>query len=116
MTFEALHQATLGELLSIQATRYANQPFLKLGQETITYTEAEYQATAMAAGLRRLGLLPGDRLAVILPNIPAYVITFFAAMKAGIARLSNGSLYWLTLRHCLFQLWVPGPQRRSSTH
>lgn len=84
MTFEALHQATLGELLSIQATRYANQPFLKLGQETITYTEAEYQATAMAAGLRRLGLLPGDRLAVILPNIPAYVITFFAAMKAGL--------------------------------
>lgn len=84
MTFEALHQSTLGELLSIQATRYASQPFLKLGDDKCTYAEAEYQATALAAGFRELGLHPGDRLAVILPNVPAYVLTFFAAMKAGL--------------------------------
>ncbi len=84
MTFEALHQSTLGELLSIQATRYANQPFLKLGADMCTYAEAEYKATALAAGFRKLGLQPGDRLAVILPNVPAFVLTFFAAMKAGL--------------------------------
>jgi fatty-acyl-CoA synthase len=84
MTFEALHQSTLGELLSIQATRYANQPFLKMGAYQCTYAEAEYQATALAAGFRDLGLQTGDRLAVILPNIPAFVITFFAGMKAGL--------------------------------
>lgn len=84
MTFEALHQSTLGELLSIQATRYANQPFLKLGDDRCTYAEAEYKSTALAAGFRQLGLHPGDRLAVVLPNVPAYVLTFFAAMKAGL--------------------------------
>jgi fatty-acyl-CoA synthase len=84
MMFEALHQSTLGELLSIQATRYANQLFLKLGEDCWTYAEAEYQASALAAGLRRLGLQAGDRLAVVLPNVPAYVLTFFAAMKAGL--------------------------------
>ena len=84
MTFEALHQSTLGELLSIQATRYGSQPFLKLGQDCWTYAEAEYQASALAAGLWKLGLQAGDRLAVVLPNIPAYVLTFFATMKAGL--------------------------------
>jgi fatty-acyl-CoA synthase len=84
MTFEALHQSTLGELLSIQATRYANQPFLKLADDRCTYVEAEYKATALAAGFRQIGLHPGDRLAVVLPNVPAYVLTFFAAMKAGL--------------------------------
>ncbi|HZD58021.1 MAG TPA: AMP-binding protein [Anaerolineales bacterium] len=84
MTFEALHQSTLGELLSIQATRYANQPFLKLGEHRWTYAEAEYQASALAAGFRKLDLQAGDRLAVVLPNVPPYVLTFFAAMKAGL--------------------------------
>jgi len=84
MNFEAFQQATLGELLSMQSIRYSNQPFLLMDDQQLTYAEVELQASALSAGLRELGLVPGDRLAVILPNIPAYVITFFAAAKAGL--------------------------------
>ena len=56
MNFETLHQATLGELLSIQSIRYSNQPFLLMDDQQWTYAEAELQASALSAGLRELGL------------------------------------------------------------
>lgn len=84
MTFESFHHLTLGELLTAQASRCADRPFLVFGDERWSYAEAERQAMAVAAGLRGLGLQAGDRVAVILPNIPQYVITVFAVAKAGL--------------------------------
>src|SRR3990172_3474400 len=84
MTFESFHHITLGELLTAQASRYADKTFLISGDERWTYAEAEEQANALAAGLRRLGLQPGDRVAIVLPNLPAYVLAVFASAKAGL--------------------------------
>lgn len=84
MTYEAFHDTTIGELLSVQALRFPNQTFLRLGDEHWTYADVELQACSLAAGLRELGLRPGDRLAVTLPNIPTHVVTIFAAAKAGL--------------------------------
>ncbi len=84
MTFESFHHTTLGELLTTQASQYADKIFLWSGDERRTYAEAEKQANALAAGLRRLGLQPGDRVAMVLPNIPAYVLAVFACAKAGL--------------------------------
>ncbi|MEK7787353.1 MAG: class I adenylate-forming enzyme family protein, partial [Chloroflexota bacterium] len=84
MTFESFHHTTLGELLTAQASRFADRPFLIFGDERWSYAEAERQATAAATGLRGLGLQAGDRVAVILPNIPQYVIAVFAVAKAGL--------------------------------
>src|SRR5450759_577581 len=84
MTYEAFHNTTLGELLSVQALRFSNQIFLRLDGERWSYADVELQACSLAAGLLELGLQPGDRLGVTLPNNPAYVITIFAAAKAGL--------------------------------
>lgn len=84
MTYETFHNTTIGELLSVQAGRFSNQIFLRLDGERWSYAGVELQACSLAAGLRELGLQPGDRLAVTLPNTPAYVITIFAAAKAGL--------------------------------
>ncbi len=84
MTFETFHHTTLGDLLSVQAARYPDQTFLRLEDKRWSYAETEFQAAALAAGLRGLGLDRGDRLAVILPNIPAFAITIFAAARAGL--------------------------------
>lgn len=84
MTYEAFHDTTIGELLSVQAVRFSNQTFLHLDGERWTYADVEYESCALAAGLRGLGLQPGDRLGVILPNTPAFIITIFAAAKAGL--------------------------------
>ena len=82
--FKAFHYSLLGDILSIQANRYPHRNFLRLGEQVLTYAQAEEQSNALAAGLAELGLQPGDRLGVILPNVPAYVITLFAAAKAGV--------------------------------
>ncbi len=84
MNYEMFKHSTLGELLSVQATRYPRQVFLRSGAQSQTYAEVEYQASALAAGLMTLGLKAGERLGVILPNIPAYVVTIFAAARAGL--------------------------------
>lgn len=84
MAFEKFHHKTLSELLAIQADHHGHRPYLRLGDETWTYAQAQQQTAALAAGLQALGLQPGERLAVILPNIPAYVLTLFAAARAGL--------------------------------
>ncbi|MDP2776619.1 MAG: AMP-binding protein, partial [Anaerolineales bacterium] len=84
MTYETFHNTTIGELLSVQALRFSNQTFLSLDKERWSYADVELQACSLAAGLIELGLKPGDRLGATLPNTPAYVITIFAAAKAGL--------------------------------
>ena len=84
MTYEHFHYMTIGELLSAQATRFPNQTFLRLDGERLSYADVELRACSLAAGLRGLGLQPGDRLGVILPNTPAHAVTIFAAAKAGL--------------------------------
>ena len=84
MTYEHFHNMTIGELLSAQATRFPNRTFLRLDGERLSYADVELRACSLAAGLRGLGLQPGDRLGVILPNTAAHVVTIFAAAKAGL--------------------------------
>jgi 3-isopropylmalate dehydratase small subunit len=84
MTYESFHHTTIGDLLSTQTQHYADRVFIRLNDQTWTYAETDRLAAALAAGLIDLGLRPGDRLAIILPNVPAYVITIFAAAKAGL--------------------------------
>jgi len=84
MTFDSFHRTTIGDLLTAQAGRYADRTFIRMDDRVWSYAEAERQATALAAGLRELGMQPGDRLAIILPNTPFYVLSLFASAKAGL--------------------------------
>ncbi|WP_026369988.1 long-chain-fatty-acid--CoA ligase [Kallotenue papyrolyticum] len=50
---------------------------------TLTYRQLEDNANRFAAALMELGVKPGDRVAVMLPNSPQFVIAFYGALKAG---------------------------------
>ncbi len=50
---------------------------------TITYKQLHKKAETLAATLRRMGLQNGDRVAIMLPNIPQTMIAFWAVLKAG---------------------------------
>jgi long-chain acyl-CoA synthetase len=47
------------------------------------YATLEAQSDALASGLVSMGLKKGDRVAIVMPNCAAFVITFFAILKAG---------------------------------
>jgi len=51
--------------------------------QTTTYAELGGQISSAAEGLRLLGVQPGDRVAVILPNCPQHVVAFHAVLRLG---------------------------------
>ena len=68
----------------------------------LTYRELLRQAEAFAAGLQALGVRKGDRVALILPNTPQYVIAFYGALRAGAVVVPCSPLYTAAeLRHQL---------------
>jgi long-chain acyl-CoA synthetase len=53
-----------------------------LGTKT-TYRELRDQVDRCASGLAQLGVEKGDRVALVLPNCPQFVVTFYAALRLG---------------------------------
>jgi len=84
MNPERFYDSTLDAALRTQATNHADRPFIVYEKRIWSYTDADAQVDCLAAGLIELGLEPGSRLAVILPNLPEYVFTLFAAARAGL--------------------------------
>ena len=91
------------EMLDASAQTYANQvairlllAYLPLGitvQAKQTYTELKDSVDRFAFALRRIGLQQGDRIAIMLPNIPQQVISFFGALKAGCVIVNTNPTY-----------------------
>ncbi|WP_171168495.1 (2,3-dihydroxybenzoyl)adenylate synthase [Streptomyces sp. I05A-00742] len=74
---------TLDGLLRTWAERYAGRTALVHGERRFTYEELDRRADRMAAGFRRHGIGPGDRVVLQLPNVAEFVIVCFALFRAG---------------------------------
>lgn len=75
--------STLDEHLERAAARYADRTLLDYRGAELSYAEFADKVQRTAAGLLRLGVKPGQRLALYLPNTPYHPIGFFAVIKAG---------------------------------
>jgi long-chain acyl-CoA synthetase len=58
-----------------------------IGGTAMTYRELDEQSGRFAAGLREIGLVPGQVVAVQLPNVPQFLTAYFGALKAGLVVL-----------------------------
>src|SRR5438309_982782 len=58
-----------------------------------TYKSISDAAWRFANGLRRLGVMKGDRVALVLPNSPQFVIAFYGALRAGATVVPCNPLY-----------------------
>ncbi len=65
------------------AERFPDGTAIKLDDFTLTWRQLHDRAAAAAGALRRAGLETGDRVALILPNVPAYPILFYGTLLAG---------------------------------
>ncbi|MCL6621746.1 MAG: long-chain fatty acid--CoA ligase [Syntrophobacterales bacterium] len=70
-------------LLWRAAERFPDLPALNFYGRRTTYAALRDQAARLASGLRELGLAPGERLAILLPNCPQLVAAYFAALSLG---------------------------------
>jgi long-chain acyl-CoA synthetase len=73
----------LHEMLSTSAAAFPHRPAIFFFDHQIRYRELDQLSTRLAHGLRGLGIKTGDRVAIVLPNIPQCVIAFYGALKAG---------------------------------
>jgi len=57
------------------------------------YAQLKDQAETVAANLQRLGVVKGDRVAIMLPNLPQTVIAYWGVLKAGGVVVMTNPLY-----------------------
>ena len=74
---------TLSGRLQRTAAAHPDRPAVTLGDRTLTYQDLAHAVAACAAGLSELGVGPGQRVAIIFPNCPQFVISYFAALQLG---------------------------------
>ena len=73
--------------------RHADRPALEFLGYELTYGQLWEQVKRFATALERLGVKKGDRVAVMLPNCPQFVIAFFGASMIGAVVVNTSPLY-----------------------
>jgi len=76
-------ERTLLDYLAEHAREHADDPGLVFEGKRISWAELERLSDAFAGALAELGVVAGDRVALILPNCPQFLIAEFAAWKVG---------------------------------
>jgi long-chain acyl-CoA synthetase len=83
----------LFSLLDDASAAYADRPCLDFLGRKSTYREIAQLVDRAAKGFQVLGVGPGVRVGLFLPNCPYYVICFFAVLKAGGTVVNYNPLY-----------------------
>ena len=76
-------EKTLLDYLAELARDHAGAPVLLFKGATVTYRQLDEESTAFAAALVAIGVHPGERVAVMLPNCPQFMVAEFGIWKAG---------------------------------
>lgn len=73
--------------------KYRDLPaFISMGK-TLTFGELDVLSTQFAAYLHSRGLEPGDRIALMMPNMLQYPIALFGSLRAGLIVVNTNPLY-----------------------
>ncbi|WP_409286683.1 long-chain-fatty-acid--CoA ligase FadD2 [Pseudomonas guariconensis] len=93
-TLEITAYRSVVDVFERSCKRFANRPaFSNLGV-TLSYSDLERYSAAFTAWLQQhTDLVPGDRIAVQMPNVLQYPIAVFGAMRAGLIVVNTNPLY-----------------------
>jgi long-chain acyl-CoA synthetase len=105
---EAPRPWLLFKALEANAQRFPRRVALEFLGRSLTYRELWREVEAFAKGLQEAGLRPGDRVAIMLPNSPQFVIAFYGTLLAGGVGVNVNPMY--TPRELRHQLQDAGVQ------
>jgi long-chain acyl-CoA synthetase len=95
-------ELTIPRALTRSARKFPDNTALNYMGKKITYKELDGLVNRLARALSDLGIEPGDKVAVCLPNIPQVIITNLAVLRIGSVAVQNNPLY--TERELAYQL------------
>lgn len=85
---------SLAALIEEGCTRFANQPAYACMGKQITFAELDEQSKQFASFLQHdLGLKPGDRVVIQMPNLLQYPVAMFGILRAGMTVVNTNPLY-----------------------
>lgn len=99
---DAAQYPSLVALMDEAFTRYADRIAYSFMGKDVTYAQTDALSSAFAAYLQSLGLVKGDRVAIMMPNVPQYPATVAAVLRAGFVVVNVNPLY--TPRELEYQL------------
>jgi long-chain acyl-CoA synthetase len=73
----------LASIVTASAARDAAAPAVRLGGRTLTYGDLDDRSARLATLLRERGMERGDRVGVMLPNVPEFPIAYYGVLRAG---------------------------------
>jgi fatty-acyl-CoA synthase len=95
---EPLLGLTVGDVLDRAAERWPDSEALIVSHQELrlNWSDLRRAARTLAAGLLRLGLVPGDRIGIVAPNCGEWVITQFGTAYAGLILVNINPAYRLS--------------------
>jgi long-chain acyl-CoA synthetase len=73
----------LADNLARSARLFPDRPAIRLDDAILTYTDLDARSARVAGLLAERGIQPGDRVAVMLPNVPEFATVYFGVLRAG---------------------------------
>ena len=84
---------SLVALMEESFRKYADRPAYSFMGKEMTFGETDRLSRAFAAYLQGLGLAQGDRVAIMMPNVPQYPVVVAAILRAGYVVVNVNPLY-----------------------
>ncbi|MCC3273377.1 long-chain-fatty-acid--CoA ligase [Arthrobacter zhangbolii] len=93
LTSFSLPEGSLVDMVETSVRKYGSKTALQFFGATTSYAELGEQIRRAAAGLQKLGVRKGDRVALVLPNCPQHVVAFYAILRLGAVVVEHNPLY-----------------------
>ena len=73
----------LAQNLAAAAGRDGSAPAIRLGDTVLSFAQLDAASARVAGLLRDRGVQPGDRVGVMLPNVPQFAAAYYGILRAG---------------------------------
>jgi long-chain acyl-CoA synthetase len=90
---DSSHYASLVQLMEESFRQYGERAAYSFLGKDIRYAETDALSRAFAAYLQGLGLAKGERVAIMMPNVPQYPVAVAAILRAGLIVVNVNPLY-----------------------
>jgi long-chain acyl-CoA synthetase len=83
----------LAEVLEAAFQRHPKRDALDCMDSRVSYGQLSEMSSALGAWMHSIGLKPGDRVALMMPNVPQYLVALAAVLRAGLVVVNVNPLY-----------------------